>query len=131
MKTGKLLKAKVVLVVLLLCSIAIIYTISYRIDLFPWGSSKSDGLFMIIIPIWILPIIYLDLLIKWLFERRLKVDCRIENYVYLISSTLIGVFVLFDIQFLYWICVILSVLMIIRVMLSIIRGRQDGAGKCV
>lgn len=120
MERGKLLKGKVILVVLLLCSIAIIYTISFRIDLFPWGSSKSDGLFMIIIPIWILPIIYLDLLIKWLFERRLKVDCRIENYGYLISSTLIGVFVLFDIQFLYWICVILSVLMIIRAMLLII-----------
>lgn len=97
-----------ILLLLLLCGLAIIYTVSYRIDLFPWGSSKTDGLFMIVIPVWILPFSYIVLMTKWFLERKNKTNIGYENYILLILFTLVGVLVMFDSQLMYSLCMVLS-----------------------
>ncbi|WP_439484513.1 hypothetical protein [Cyclobacterium plantarum] len=110
----------VILLVLLLCDIGIIYTISYRIDSFAWGSSKSDGLFMIVIPVWILPTTYLTLMIKWLLEGKWEIKPKNENYILFILYTLIGILVMFDSQFLYYVCIVLSLLILVWIINSMI-----------
>lgn len=87
--------------VMAICFVAILYTLSYRLDLFPWGSSQHDGLFMIVIPIWILPIIYVLSFIRWLIRKentsKLK---RVTNVaIYGLGATFVGFLVLLTINF--------------------------------
>lgn len=101
-----------VMAIMAICFVAILYTLSYRLDLFPWGSSQHDGLFMIVIPIWILPIVYVLSFIKWLITRkrnphRFRRGANVAIYV--LGATIIGFLVLFDYQFLYWVCFFLSI----------------------
>lgn len=107
----------ILMFVMALCFLVILYTLSYRLDPFPWGSSQHDGLFMIVIPIWILPIVYILSFIRWLMTRRYDSSefSKITNIIYTIGTTLISLLVLFDLQFLCWICFILSTLLVMLV----------------
>jgi len=39
----------------MLLFIGVTYTVSYRMDVFAWGNSKGDGLFLLVIPLWVFP----------------------------------------------------------------------------
>lgn len=108
------------LFLLLLCGIAIIYTISFRIDLFSWGSSQSDGLFIIVIPIWILPITYVILILKWYLEKKSGKKIKYENLVLITLFTVVGFWVLFDSQLMYYFSMMLSVSIIVWLINSLI-----------
>ncbi len=105
------------LLLLLVFSSAIVYTISFRIDIFEWGSSKTDGLFIIVIPVWIVPTAYIALIIKWIVDKKLVIKSKFENYILFILYTLIGFLVLFDSQLLYYISLMLSGLIIVLVII--------------
>jgi hypothetical protein len=103
-------------VVIFLCFVAIIYTLSYRLNFFPWGSSKHDGLFVIVIPIWILPAVYVFSFIRWLITRKensFKANRGTSLAIYVMGATFIGFLVLFDYQFLYWFCFFLSIILMV------------------
>jgi len=46
-------------------------------DLFPWGDSTRDGLYLLIVPIFLIPLILVLSLIKWTLLRKLA----LPNYI--------------------------------------------------
>jgi hypothetical protein len=53
---------------------AICFFISYlptlTVDLFPWGNSTTDGLYLLIVPLFLMPLILVLSVVKWLLARR-------------------------------------------------------------
>jgi hypothetical protein len=68
-------RIKLILLIVVLAGIsAICFFISYlptlTLDLFPWGSSTTDGLYLLIVPLFLIPLILVLSVVKWLLTRR-------------------------------------------------------------
>ncbi len=67
------------------------YLQTYLINYFEWGSTNNDGLFMIIVPLYVMPILFLLLLIKGVVLRKLKLPVIVKkSYIaYFVLTVLI------------------------------------------
>jgi hypothetical protein len=68
-------RIKLILLIVVLAGIsAICFFISYlptlTLDLFPWGSSTTDGLYLLFVPLFLIPLILVLSVVKWLLTRR-------------------------------------------------------------
>ena len=54
------------------------YLPTLTMDLFPWGDSTRDGLYLLIVPIFLIPLILVLSLIKWTLLRKLALPSYIK-----------------------------------------------------
>jgi hypothetical protein len=74
--TKKILLTVVMTFISLTC-FYVSYLPTLTMDLFPWGDSTRDGLYLLIVPIFLIPLILVLSLIKWTLLRKLA----LPNYI--------------------------------------------------
>ncbi len=57
----------------------IIYLLSLKMDIFYWGDQTNDGLYLIIIPMYLFPLILILSFIKWLLLRKINLPFYIRG----------------------------------------------------
>lgn len=61
--------------------LAMAYVISLVIEFLPWANPPhTDGLFLIVVPLWLTPLSWIFLFFKWLAMRKLVIYKRRENH---------------------------------------------------
>jgi hypothetical protein len=50
------------------------YMATLRLDFFEWGNSQNDGLYMLIVPLVLLPTILISSIIKYFVTKRLPIE---------------------------------------------------------
>lgn len=59
------------------------YLISLLIDWFPWGQSNRDGLYLLFIPILVLPTTFLLTCFEWLVLRKFEISNFIKVVIFI------------------------------------------------
>ena len=90
-----------------------------RLDYFEWGNSKSDGLYLLMVPVVLLPIILVASLVKYLVTKKMDIE---NTYKWsfigsIVSSVVCTLFVIADTL---WPAVILSILTVILIVIETI-----------
>jgi hypothetical protein len=75
--TKKILVTVVMTFISLTC-FYVSYLPTLTMDLFPWGDSTRDGLYLLIVPIFLIPLILVLSLIKWTLLRKLALPSYIK-----------------------------------------------------
>ncbi len=77
------------------------YLQSFKVDYFLWGTN-NDGLFLLVIPLIILPILVLLSIMKWFLIKRSNISAIIKNghWVYIALGIFIVLFTIIEIYFL-------------------------------
>jgi len=100
------------------------YLPTMRIDFFKWGSSNTDGLYLLFIPFVLLPTILVTSVIKYLVTKKLDVENTYKwtFIVSIVTSVICTLLVLVDAL---WPAVVISLLTAIAIVIeTIILSRQ-------
>ncbi len=67
------------------------YLQTFMLEEFKWGNVNNDGLYFLVIPFIVLPIIFTLGLVKWMILRKLSIDIllRISQWIYLVMGLVI------------------------------------------
>ena len=70
------------------------YLQTYMMDEFKWGSSNHDGLYLLVIPVVLLPLLIVLNSLKWFILRRLDIDFYLKrsHFLYVSLGLLIFIF---------------------------------------
>jgi hypothetical protein len=80
-----------------------------RLDFFEWGNSQNDGLYMLIVPIVLLPTILISSIIKYLVTKKLPIE-DIYKWTFIGSIVLSLICTLLAVADALWPTVVISLL---------------------
>jgi hypothetical protein len=100
------------------------YMATLRLDFFEWGNSQNDGLYMLIVPIVLLPTILVSSTIKYFVTKRLPIE-DIYNWSFIVSIVLSLICTLLAVADALWSTVVISLLTTLAIVIeTIIVSRQ-------
>jgi hypothetical protein len=71
------------------------YLPTLKIDFFSWGNSKNDGLYLLVVPMILLPLIIVFSIIKYLILRKIDTTFLFRNsFILTIVVVLLDTFIL-------------------------------------
>lgn len=70
------------------------YLQTFKLDAFTWGNSSNDGLYLLVIPLILLPSIFILGMIKWALVRNSNAPIYLKrsHFMYIALSLLIFIF---------------------------------------
>ncbi len=91
MNNKKLLLIYLVQLILTISFFYMAYLQTFMLEVFEWGNVNNDGLYLLLIPFIVLPIILIAGLVKWMVLRKLRIDIlfRISQWIYLVMGLVI------------------------------------------
>lgn len=119
------------IILLYICQIVIafaFYSLAYlatlRLDFFEWGNSQQHGLYMLMVPIVLLPTILVSSLVKYLVTRKLPIE---STYKWSFMGSMVSSIIctLLAVADLLWLTLIFALMtMLVEVVEIIILSRQ-------
>ncbi len=119
------------IILLYICQIIIalgFYSLAYmatlRLDFFEWGSSQQDGLYMLMVPIVLLPTILVSSLVKYFVTRKLPIE---STYKWSFMGSMVSSIIctLLAVADLLWLALVIALMtMLVEVVEIIILSRQ-------
>jgi hypothetical protein len=95
-----------------------------RLDFFEWGNSQNDGLYMLMVPIVILPTILIASIIKYLVTKKLSIE-SIYKWSFVGSIVFSLICSLLAVADVLWPTVVISIIVTIAIVIeTIILTRQ-------
>jgi hypothetical protein len=95
-----------------------------RLDFFEWGSSQQDGLYMLMVPIVLLPTILVSSLVKYFVTRKLPIE---STYKWSFMGSMVSSIIctLLAVADLLWLALVIALMtMLVEVVEIIILSRQ-------
>ena len=68
------------------------YLQTFKLDVFPWGNSNNDGLYLLIIPYILLPSLLILLSLKWLILRKSTIANYFKSSAYIYFVLVLVIF---------------------------------------
>ncbi|MDH5609352.1 MAG: hypothetical protein OEY56_07715 [Cyclobacteriaceae bacterium] len=95
------------------------YLNTYLLDFFAWGNSTRDGLYLLVVPVGILPAILVLSVLEWAVIRKIKIPAYVKASLY--GSVFIGLIVTFCSIFeMYWTGFVIACLGSVGILIELI-----------
>ena len=100
------------------------YMATLRLDFFKWGNSQNDGLYMLMVPIVLLPTILVSSIIKYFLTKKLPLE-NVYKWTFLGSIVLSLICTLLAVADVLWPTVVIAFLTTVTIVIeTIIVSRQ-------
>ena len=100
------------------------YMATLRLDFFEWGNSQNDGLYMLMVPIVLLPTILVSSVIKYFVTKKLPIE-DVYKWTFIGSIVLSLICTLLAVADVLWPTVVISILTTLAIVIeTIIVSRQ-------
>ncbi|MEH0154511.1 hypothetical protein V6R21_10230 [Limibacter armeniacum] len=100
------------------------YMATLRLDFFEWGNSQNDGLYLLFVPMVLLPIILVASIVKYFVTKKMNVE-NIYKWSFLVTIGSIVISTFLAVIDALWLTLVISLLTILTIIIeTIILSRQ-------